>query len=131
MINALKHLNNQRGSQVIEFMAVFPLVIFAFLFIWQMALGAYSYVVAENSARDGARVAAVSENHGAISDAVHEAAYGLEVESISAPVVSSTAHGEEVHLSVDVQMATIDVPFIGELDFTMTGEATMPYELQD
>ena len=61
----VNYMKNERGSQLIEFVAVFPLIIFAFLFVWQMALVAYTVVVAEGAARVVAGVAAVEGDGGA------------------------------------------------------------------
>ncbi|GAK06095.1 septum site-determining protein [Geomicrobium sp. JCM 19037] len=132
MINIRKAIRNERGSQLLEFLAIFPLIIFAFLFIWQMALAAYSIVIAEVSARDGARVAAIMEDFsgGEVEYAVNQAAKSLEVRNVNVKE-GSTSYGREVTVEVQVQMRTIDVPFIGELDFPITGDATMPYEVDD
>ncbi|MDQ0337874.1 hypothetical protein J2S00_000657 [Caldalkalibacillus uzonensis] len=127
-----KYLYNERGSQTLEFVALFPLIIFACLFIWQMALAAYTVVVAEAAARDGARVASVVGvgNQGAIREAVNKAAYGLDVQQVNA-MTRPNSYGEEVTVTVAVKLLTIKVPFIDELDFTVTRRATMPYEQTD
>lgn len=80
MLNKFQqYIKNQKGSQLIEFLAVFPLIVFSFLLIWQIALAAYSVVVIESSARDGARVAAVGGNYKA---AVERSASGLVITKI-------------------------------------------------
>lgn len=126
----LKYIKNERGSQLIEFVAVFPLIIFAFLFVWQMALVAYTVVVAEGAARDGARVAAVGEDGGAVYSRVVSSAGGLDVLNVNTSR-SSGAHGDEVQVEVTVALKTIDVPFIGELNYDITRDATMPYEAME
>ncbi|SFE74268.1 TadE/TadG family type IV pilus assembly protein [Alteribacillus iranensis] len=132
MNHLLKYVKNERGSQLIEFVAIFPLIIFAFLFVWQMALAAYTFVVAEGAARDGARVASVSGigDTEAIASSVQQSARGLDVLGIS-PSVSSGSYGEEVHVDIEVALKTINVPFVGELDYEITGTATMPYEYEE
>ncbi|SDH74863.1 TadE-like protein [Alteribacillus persepolensis] len=131
MRHLLKYVKNERGSQLIEFVAVFPLIIFAFLFVWQMALVAYTVVVAEGAARDGARVAAVAGiEDPAVDTAVHNSARGLDVLDIPKNVTASS-YGEEVSVNVDVALKTINVPFVGELDYEITGSATMPYESEE
>lgn len=122
-------VKNERGSQTLEFIAIFPLIIFSFLLIWQMALVAYSVVVAEAAARDGARVAAVvgESNMEPIRDAVHRAAYGLEVNSVTASK-NSTSYGEEITVTIEVEMMTINIPFINDLSYTINADSTMPYE---
>ncbi|MDA3129152.1 hypothetical protein GJS40_03625 [Aliibacillus thermotolerans] len=123
----VNYMKNERGSQLIEFVAVFPLIIFAFLFVWQMALVAYTVVVAEGAARDGARVAAVEGDGGAVYSRVESSAGGLDVLNVNT-TRSSGAYGDEVQVEVTVALKTIDVPFIGEFDYDITREATMPYE---
>ncbi|MFD2705545.1 TadE/TadG family type IV pilus assembly protein [Salibacterium lacus] len=130
MRHLLKYVKNERGSQLVEFVAAFPLIIFAFLFVWQMALAAYTVVVAEGAARDGARVASVSGEYDDIETSVHNSAGGLEVLHISKDVMSSS-YGEEVSVNVDVALKTINVPYVGELDYEITGSATMPYESEE
>lgn len=126
----VKLAREERGSQLLEFVAMFPLIIFAFLFIWQMALAAYTVVVAEGAARDGARVAAVGASAGDVQAAVNRSAYGLNVtSSVSGP--RSTSYGREITVEVNAQMLTIKVPIINELDLTITSRATMPYEGDD
>lgn len=126
----VKLVREERGSQLLEFVAMFPLIIFAFLFIWQMALAAYTVVVLEGAARDGARVAAVGANASEVEAAVNRSAYGLNVTSnVSGP--HSTSYGKEITVEVSAQMLTIQVPIINELDFTITSRATMPYEGDD
>ncbi|GAA0376131.1 TadE/TadG family type IV pilus assembly protein [Bacillus horti] len=121
-------IKNERGSQLLEFVAMFPLIIFAFLFIWQMALAAYTVVVAEAAARDGARVAAVGADAGSVQNAVQRSAYGLNTtSSVQGPQAASYG-GEEITVVVKAELLTIQVPFINELEFTVTASATMPFE---
>lgn len=119
-------IGNERGSQLIEFLAVFPMIVMALLFIWQMALVAYTVVVAEAAARDGARVAAVGGDYEA---AVERAAYGLDVSSNS--YSSSTDYGEEVTVTVTASIPSIKIPFIGKIEETLTADASMPKEDED
>lgn len=121
-----RHLQNERGSQLIEFLAVFPMIVMALLFIWQVALVAYTVVVAESAARDGARVAAVG---GEFEDAVERAAYGLDVSSES--FTSGTAYGEEVTVTVTATIPSIKIPFIGRIEQDLTADASMPKEEED
>lgn len=102
------------------------MIVMALLFIWQVALVAYTVVVAESAARDGARVAAVG---GEFEDAVERAAYGLDVSSES--FTSGTAYGEEVTVTVTATIPSIKIPFIGRIEQDLTADASMPKEEED
>jgi hypothetical protein len=121
-----KRLRCERGSQMVEFVASFPFIVFAFLFIWQIALVAYTLVITEAAARDGARAAAVGGDY---INAVKKAAYGLEVTKILPESGPDLSEDEEVTVEVTAKVPTIDVPFISRLDFSITQEATMPVEM--
>ena len=49
------YVKNERGSQALQFLGLFPLVILSMLIIWQVGLISYTVVVAEAAARDGAK----------------------------------------------------------------------------
>lgn len=118
-------LREERGSQTIEFVAIFPLIIFAFLLIWQMALAAYAVVVAEAAARDGARVAAVGGDYAAASK---KAAYGLEVQQVTSSSPVSNSFGKEITVQIQVKIPVVKLPFMQDLNLSITADATMPYE---
>ncbi|MCM3113223.1 TadE/TadG family type IV pilus assembly protein [Lederbergia lenta] len=120
------YMRNERGSQLIEFMAVFPMIIMALLFIWQVALVAYTVVVAESAARDGARVAAVGGDYGS---AVDRAAHGLQVSSSVSE--GMTSYGEEVTVTVKATVPTIKIPLIGRFEHELTADASMPKEEEE
>ncbi|WP_035178353.1 TadE/TadG family type IV pilus assembly protein [Alkalihalobacterium bogoriense] len=124
MKNIKKYIHNEKGSQMIEFLAVFPLIIFALLFIWQVALIAYSVVVTEAAARDGARVAAVHDDY---NQAVNNSAFGLDVTNVTR-TESSGSYGAEVTVSVTTRVPVVQLPFIGAGNYTITSDATMPLE---
>lgn len=118
-----RRIRNERGSQLIEFLAVFPMIVMALLFIWQMALVAYTVVVTEAAARDGARVAAVDGDYKA---AVRRAAHGLDVSSSKS--TGSTSYGEEVTVRVTATIPSIKIPLIGRIEKDVTADASMPKE---
>jgi TadE-like protein len=119
-----KYIKNERGSQLIEFLAVFPMIIFALLFIWQVALVAYAVVVSEAAARDGARVASVEGDYEA---AVESSAYGLDLQSVSSSTGDSS-YGKNVTVTVVTKVPTVSVPFLGKIDYDLKADATMPME---
>ncbi|MCF6139558.1 TadE/TadG family type IV pilus assembly protein [Pseudalkalibacillus berkeleyi] len=115
-----KIVKNERGSQLIEFIAVFPMVILAMLFIWQMALVAYTVVITESAARDGARAAAVEGN---AKEVAERSAGGLKLQS-----VTTNESAEEVTVIVVAKVPTVSIPFIGKINYTLDADATIPIE---
>jgi hypothetical protein len=124
MILFKKYIRNEKGSQLIEFLAVFPMIIFALLFIWQVALVAYAVVVSEAAARDGARVASVD---GDFEAAVESSAYGLDIQSVTSGTGSAGGY-ESVTVTVVTKVPTVSVPFLGKFDYNLKADATMPKE---
>ncbi|WP_026691110.1 TadE/TadG family type IV pilus assembly protein [Alteribacter aurantiacus] len=120
-----KFKRNEKGSQTLEFVAVFPLIIFAFLFIWQMALVSYAIVVTEAAARDGARAASVDGDY---VQAVQASAAGLDVVSTPGRSISESSYGPEVTVTVVTKVPMIQMPLIRNIDQNITSTATMPYE---
>ena len=58
----LRKLHNQRGSGVIEFLGLMPLVILIALAVWQFAIVGYGIINTQAAARDGVRVAATKSD---------------------------------------------------------------------
>ena len=116
-----KLLNNEKGSQSIEFVAMFPLVILAFLIIWQVALIAFSVVVAESAARDGARAASVHDPDW--ENVTRKSAYGVKILSIS-----GGPGPDEARVEVKVQAPIVALPLISEMKFSFAMDAVMPME---
>ncbi|GIN58129.1 hypothetical protein J8TS2_24480 [Lederbergia ruris] len=124
--NVKKYIKNEKGSQLIEFLAVFPMVVMALLFIWQVALVAYTVVVAESAARDGARVASVGGDYSA---AVDRSAHGLEVSSSLSE--GTTSYGKEVTVTVNATVPSIKIPLIGRFEHELKANASMPKEEEE
>lgn len=115
-----RYTGNEKGSQAIEFIALFPFVLLGMLIIWQVALIAYTIVVSESAARDGARAAAV---HDADWKAVAErSAMGLDVTVAGGPGPT------DAKVEVTAKAPVIALPFIAEMDFSFTADAVMPME---
>ncbi|RTR36327.1 hypothetical protein EKG37_01865 [Robertmurraya yapensis] len=115
-----RYIKNERGSQAIEFVAMFPLIILSILIIWQIGLIAFSLVVGESAARDGARAAAI---HDPDWRAVAErSASGIKVE------VSGGPGTVDAHVFVKITAPIVKLPLIGDMEFTYTVDAVMPME---
>lgn len=115
-----KYIHNEKGSQAIEFVAMFPLIILSILIIWQIGLIAFSLVVAESAARDGARAAAIHDPDW--RQVAENSAAGFDVD------VSGGPGEEEAKVMVKVQAPIVQLPLIGEMDFSYTVDAVMPME---
>ncbi len=117
------YFKNEKGSQTIEFLAVFPLVIVAFMIIWQMALVAYAVVVTEAAARDGARAASVGGNAAEVAE---KSAGGLKLTSVNA-----VESGDDVTVTVVSRVPTVSIPIVGRIEVDFDADATMPMEDDD
>jgi Flp pilus assembly protein TadG len=115
-----KYIHNEKGSQAIEFVAMFPLILLSILIIWQIGLIAFSLVVAESAARDGARAAAIHDPNW--SQVAKNSAFGLDVKVTGGPGT------EEARVNVEVQAPIVQLPLISEIDFSYTLDAVMPME---
>lgn len=115
-----KYVNNERGSQAIEFVAMFPLIILSILIIWQIGLIAFSLVVGESAARDGARAAAIHDPNW--KTVAERSASGIKVNVTGGP------GAVEAHVFVEITAPIVKLPLIKEMKFTYTVDAVMPME---
>ncbi|UTR11088.1 pilus assembly protein [Evansella sp. LMS18] len=120
-----RYTGNEKGSQTIEFVAIFPLLIFAIFFVWQVSLVAYALVVTEAAARDGARAASVEGDY---VQAVENSAVGLQLAGTPTRSIGSSGYGEEVTVTVVTKVPFIQMPILNNLDQNITRSVTMPYE---
>lgn len=116
MFNFLK---DDKGSQTLEFVALIPFFLIMMLMVWQFGLVAYTMVVAESAAHDGARAAAAGNNG---VRAAKKTAYGFKVEA------REKKDATEVSYTVILDVPMVKLPFLSEGKITMTGRATMPLE---
>lgn len=117
-----RRLSEQRGSQLIEFAALFPMVILTILIIWQFALGAYTMVVAHAAARDGARAAASDDDWRL---AAERSADGFQI-LVDDPEYSDLGFGPAVTVRVRVRVPLAPLPFLRDRRLYVQSEATMP-----
>jgi len=115
-----KYVKNERGSQAIEFVAMFPLIILSILIIWQIGLIAFSLVVGESAARDGARAAAIHDPEW--MEVAKRSASGIKVNVTGGPGT------KDAHVFVEITAPIVKLPFIKEMEFTYTVDAVMPME---
>ncbi|SHS23763.1 TadE-like protein [Mycobacteroides abscessus subsp. abscessus] len=115
------YVKNERGSQAIEFLALFPLMLLSILLIWQIGLISFSLVVAESAARDGARAAAIHD--GEWQAVARKSAAGIKIVD-----VRGGPGTDEAEVILDVKAPIVKLPLIADIDFTFTVDAVMPME---
>lgn len=114
------YVKNERGSQALQFVGMFPLILLSMLIIWQVGLISYSVVVAEAAARDGARAASAHDDNW--EEIARNSAYGLEVE------VSGGPGTDVATVKVKAKAPIISLPLIDSMKFEFTADAVMPME---
>lgn len=114
------YVKNERGSQALQFLGLFPLVILSMLIIWQVGLISYTVVVAEAAARDGARAASAHDE--SWKEIAENSAFGLEVE------VSGGTGTDMATVKVKAKAPIISLPLIDNMIFEFTADAVMPME---
>jgi hypothetical protein len=113
------------GQATVELAVLLPVVAVLLLTVAQVALLARERVLVTHAAREGARVAAVGGDAGAVRGAVVEAG-GLDPAGVEVRV---TRRAERVEVRVDYRART-DLPIVGALmgDPSMTARVTMRRE---
>lgn len=109
----------QDGIEVIEFIALLPLLIMVALIIFQVMLGGFTIITAMSAAREGARAAAVCGN---IKEAVDRASPGFSA------TANSEYSGDYVKVTVTLPLLTVPNPFFSPKDVPIQGSATMRRE---
>ncbi|HTG48712.1 MAG TPA: TadE/TadG family type IV pilus assembly protein [Actinomycetota bacterium] len=94
-------LGRERGSAVVEFALVLPLVLILVLGLVQVGLVARDRLLVEAAARAGARAAAVQDDPAAIAAAATAAAAGLDAGLVQVTTVRTGSRGDPVTVRVD------------------------------
>jgi Flp pilus assembly protein TadG len=104
----------ERGSAVVEFALVVPLLLLVALAIVQVAIVGRDRVLVEHAARVGARTASVDPDDAAVRGAVTAAAEPLDPATLSIDVERGAGFGAPVlvRVAVDVPIA---MPLAGSL----------------
>jgi len=119
-----------RGSAVVEFALVLPLLLLVVLAVVQVGLLGRDQLLVSQSSRAGAREAAVDPDDRGVRLAAVEAAPGLDPERLTVEVQRAGAMGQPVSVSVAYR-ATISVPLAGWLfpsEVGLRATATMRQE---
>lgn len=104
----------ERGSAVVEFALVLPLLLLMTLALVQVGVLARDRLVVEQAARAGAREAAVEGDPAAIRNAVVAAAPDLDRSSIVVLIEDGGARGEPVSVGVTYAVP-VHLPLAGWL----------------
>jgi TadE-like protein len=104
----------ERGSAVVEFALILPILLMVTLAVVQVGLVARDQLMVVQASRAGAREAAVSVDAPAVRSAVVDAAVGLDPDALDVEVSRAGALGEPV--TVTVRYAeSIRVPLVAWL----------------
>jgi Flp pilus assembly protein TadG len=109
-----RDVGNDRGTAVVEFALVLPLLLVIALAFVQVGLLARDRFLVESAARAGARAAAVEADEGAVRRAAAGAAPGLRSDRMSVTVIRAGGRGDPVTVTVGYEDAVF-VPFVGWL----------------
>jgi len=104
-------VRRERGSAVVEFALVLPLLLVITLALVQVGLLARDRLLVEAASRAGAREAAVTADEGAVRDAAIGAGPGLDPALVTVTVSRAGSRGDPVTVDVAYDMP-VRVPFV-------------------
>jgi len=107
----MRAARRERGSAVVEFALVLPLLLVIALALVQVGLLARDRLLVEAASRAGAREAAVTADEGAVRDAAINAGPGLDPSLVTVTVSRAGSRGDPVTVEVAYAMP-VRVPFI-------------------
>ena len=97
---------NERGSAVVEFALLLPIVLLVLLAVVQVGVLGRDRLVLEQAARAGARIAAVDASEAAVGDAVRAAATALDVDRVDVAIEREGSRGSAVTVTVRYEATT-------------------------
>jgi len=111
---------DQKGTETLEFVGLFPLVMLTILIVWQFTLVGYAAIITAGASREGARAAAIDAD---VNMAVREASSGLEWR------IEDRTYGEMRSVTVAIRVPKVPLPFIENIQYPwIYSKATMRYE---
>jgi hypothetical protein len=115
--------SDERGVEMVEFIAIMPLMLAIGLLMWQVLVFLHVPIHTSYAAREGARAAAAYEDaRGAVARVVG-GSYDYQVS------VGSCAPGSPVRVRARLRVPMIEIPYIGQLTQIWTDStATMRCE---
>jgi Flp pilus assembly protein TadG len=113
-----------RGQSVVEFALVIPILMMAFVGIFEFSRVMMTLNTLTSASREGARAAAVGEDPYQAIDRVLSAAVISATPNV---VYDSNPHGP-VKVDVSISNYQFSIPFLGPFIFPLTGSTTMRQE---
>jgi len=120
----------ERGSAVVEFALLIPIVLLVLLAVVQVGVLGRDRLVLEQAARAGARTAAVDASEAAVNEAVRAAASSLDDERITVSIERGGSRGSPVTVTVryDAETATLLDGWLVPSNVALSATATMRQE---
>jgi Flp pilus assembly protein TadG len=120
----------ERGSAAVEFALLLPILLLLLLAFVQVGVIARDSLVLTQASRAGAREAAVQASRGAVDEAVHAAAVGLDPDRISVVATWSGARGAPVTVDVayEAPVASLLAGWLLPPSVSLRASATMRQE---
>jgi Flp pilus assembly protein TadG len=100
---------NERGSAVVEFALLLPLLLLMLLAVVQIGVLARDRLLVAHAARAGAREAAIQESDIAVRDAAIAAAAGLDPAGIDVVVQRVGGRGDPVSVAISYEVPVAGV----------------------
>lgn len=101
---------DEGAAEILEFLAVLPILLFMGMLIWQLFIGGHAIVVGANAAREGARV--LASCRGTDGDAVRQAVSAAPEFDVSVTPRSASCGGQ-VEVTVQVQVPSVVGKWLG------------------
>ena len=120
----------ERGSAVVEFALVLPMVLFVLLALVQVGVLAHDRLILTQASRAGAREAAVQSSDASVESAARAAAASLDPARLSVSIVRSGTRGSPVTvtLTYDAPTASVLAGWLLPASVALRADATMRQE---
>lgn len=116
------------AAEILEFLALLPILMFVGLVIWQLLIGGHAIVVGANAAREGARYLSVC--NATVSGAVNQALNAApEFDQRVSASGQNAGDGGQVHMTVKISVPLVLSEWVGGNGFPITFHATMRKEM--
>ncbi|MBS4193292.1 pilus assembly protein [Bacillus sp. FJAT-49705] len=110
-----KLLKNERGSAIIEFVSMVPLVLLLMMILWQFLVAGYAVIITQSAANEAAKVYSVtkdsSEANNAAKKIINSAKATLKLNG--AVAIDSSGRNFEATVKVDMTLKFLPKKFLG------------------
>jgi Flp pilus assembly protein TadG len=126
----MRRSDRERGSAVVEFALVLPIVLIVLLAVVQVGALARDRLLLAQAARAGARQAAIDASDASAEDAVRAAADALDPTRLSVVVSRTGVRGSpvSVHVTYQETVAGVLAGWLFPSSVELTGDATSRQE---